>query len=539
MLTRLAMSAALLLVPLAASATDAPTGRDAVLDGAFRDAQVATGSRTALALSRSAARLAAVDPELSALILARQTASSLATTAERKWVMARTAVPADPIEIARTSKEADEARAEFNSADAALAKRSPGYAQLTGIAPLHIAEAQALLRNDEAILVIHSNYDHTYGFAIAPHGADWTRVDVGRVAVDGEVRALRAALDPDGRVAKSTGKTSFPRARAFALYQQLWAPALPIIGEAKIVFVVADGALGGLPLAVLPTQAPSGRDGDPRALSKTHWLARDVALVTLPSVGSLRALRASRVSIGAKRPFAGFGDPLLDGAPSTASPRGFDLTRGIPGADVATTLRAFPRLPGSKAELVSLAFALGAEHSTVVTGAEATEAAVKSARLSDVSVIAFATHGLLAGEMSPKAEPALVMTPPAIPSGTDDGLLTASEAAGLHLAADWVVLSACNTASADGTTNGEGLSGLVRGFFSGGARAVLASHWRVRDDVVELLTVGTIARWKAHPEQGRAKALQGAMLAMIDDRKHPEHADPSLWAPFVVAGEGR
>jgi CHAT domain len=59
-------------------------------------------------------------------------------------------------------------------------------------------------------------------------------------------------------------------------------------------------------------------------------------------------------------------------------------------------------------------------------------------------------------------------------------LLTASEVAQLKLNADWVVLSACNTAAGD-KPGAEALSGLARAFFYAGARALLVSHWaRVR-----------------------------------------------------------
>jgi CHAT domain-containing protein len=43
----------------------------------------------------------------------------------------------------------------------------------------------------------------------------------------------------------------------------------------------------------------------------------------------------------------------------------------------------------------------------------------------------------------------------------DDGLLTASKVAQLKLNADWVVLSACNTAAGD-KPGAEALSGLAR-----------------------------------------------------------------------------
>jgi CHAT domain-containing protein len=528
---------AILAVPAGSFAASAPQ----VLDGAFRDAQMATGTRTALALSRSAARLASGDPELSRLILARQDASQAASKTEAARIKARTALPADPALIESTAQAADAARKTFQVADAALSKRSPGYAQLTGIAPVTVKDAQALLAPDEAIVLIHTTDAHTYIFAITAQKADWARTDLGRVAMDAEVRALRFALDPDDAPSAEakTEPRAFPRARAFGLYTSIWGPVAPIIGNAKTVYVVTGGSLGGLPLALLPTQKPNGSDGDAAALRKTPWLIRKHALVTLPSVGSLRALRAGQSRVASAQPFAGFGDPSLNGAPGVAAPRSFSGMRGAALGDLGSLIRTFPQLPGSRAELDALAKALGADEASVKTGAAATEAAVKSSTLDRVSVVAFATHGLLAGEIGPLAEPALVMTPPVKTVGDDDGLLTASEAAALHLGADWVILSACNTAAPDGTTDGEGLSGLARGFFSAGARAILASHWRVRDDVAQSLTVGTLSNWRTNPEAGRAQALRAAMLSMIDSRDHKEWASPSFWAPFVIAGDGR
>ncbi len=521
--------------------------RAEVYDGAFRDAQMATGSRTALALSRSAARLAAGDPELAALIRTRQDASDAAAKAEAAEVAARTAATPDPATIATTARTAAAARVALTAADAALSARSPGYVQLTGIAPVTVVEAQKLLRADEAIVLVHATATHSYIFAVTSTAADWARADIGAAALAGEVKALRNALDPAGALrsgedasgdVRTVSSSGFPRARAFALYTKLWAPIARIVGRASSVYVVTDGALGGLPLAVLPTRAPRGSDADPQAMRRTEWLIRRHALVTLPSVGSLRALRAGQARGGGGTPFTGFGDPALDGAPTLAAPRSFTAMAAVEG-DVTARVKALPRLPGSKSELDALARALGAPATSVITGSAATEQAVESAALGDVSVVAFATHGLLAGEIGPVAEPALVLTPPDRPTAGDDGLLTASEAAALKLSADWVILSACNTAASDGSASGEGLSGLARGFFSAGARAILASHWRVRDDVAQALTVGTLERWKADPATGRAPALRAAMLAMIDDRAHPERADPALWAPFVIAGEGR
>ncbi len=70
-----------------------------------------------------------------------------------------------------------------------------------------------------------------------------------------------------------------------------------------------------------------------------------------------------------------------------------------------------------------------------------------SGDLAKYRIVHFATHSALAGQISGNSEPGLLLTPPAAPSAEDDGYLTASEIAGLKLDADWVILSACNTAA--------------------------------------------------------------------------------------------
>src|SRR5262249_7885379 len=155
----------------------------------------------------------------------------------------------------------------------------------------------------------------------------------------------------------------------------------------------------------------------------------------------------------------------------------------------------------------------------------------------------FATHGLLAGQLDGAREPGLILSPPQTATLDDDGYLSASEIASLKLDAEWVILSACNTAG--GAESGEGaeaLSGTERAFFSSGARALLVSHWEV-DSVasVKLITTanGEIARNKA---LGHSEALRRAMLAVMSDGTRPSNwtpaFHPSVWAPFVAVGEG-
>jgi CHAT domain-containing protein len=184
--------------------------------------------------------------------------------------------------------------------------------------------------------------------------------------------------------------------------------------------------------------------------------------------------------------------------------------------------------------------ALNAPASDIHTGLEATETAVKQASLDQYGIVYFATHALVTGDLKAfakaKAEPALVLTIPDKPTDKDDGLLQASEVSELKLNADWVVLSACNTAASDGV-GAEALSGLARAFFYAGARSLVVSHWDVLDDETVLLMSDLFKRSSQNKSLSHGEALQQAELNMLNNAKNDEGAHPRVWAPFVVVGE--
>jgi CHAT domain-containing protein len=113
----------------------------------------------------------------------------------------------------------------------------------------------------------------------------------------------------------------------------------------------------------------------------------------------------------------------------------------------------------------------------------------------------------------------------------DDGLLTASEAAELNLSADVVILSACNTAAAQGGSNSDGLSGLSRAFLFAGARSLIVSHWQVDDEATAEL-VGSLAIVTS-PTGNRSKSLRDVIRKI---RSTSDWASPGFWAAFVLVG---
>ena len=258
-----------------------------------------------------------------------------------------------------------------------------------------------------------------------------------------------------------------------------------------------------------------------------------LAITTLPSVSSLRSLRKYGKKGRAEDPFIGFGDPVLSG--DQGNSRGLEMAslyRGVI-ADV-DAVRKLPSLPGTAKELRDIASYLGASDESIFLRDRATETRVKETTLNRSRVIAFSTHGLVSGEVKGLSEPALVLTPPAKGSDQDDGLLTASEITNLKLNADWVILSACNTASG-GKPGAEGLSGLARSFFYAGARALLVSHWPAESTSATRLTTKMFETLRSDPTIGRSEALRRSMISLASNNNY---SHPALWAPFVVVGEG-
>ena len=114
--------------------------------------------------------------------------------------------------------------------------------------------------------------------------------------------------------------------------------------------------------------------------------------------------------------------------------------------------------------------------------------------------------------------------------------MKASEVAMLKMNADFVVLSACNTAAGD-KPGAEALSGLARAFFYAGARSLIVSHWPVDSDSTVELMGGLFEALKENPHLSHAEALRTSILRMVSNSSKPEWAQPQFWAPFVVVGE--
>ena len=561
---------------LAAAARQRLEPEAALLREGFEIAQWAGQSAAAAALAQMAARQAKGEGALARLVRERQ-------DLERRWQefderLNSALGSGDSKLAAEQRRELASLGAKLTAVDGQLAREFPDYALLSDPKPLSIAAAQALLGPDEALFLTLDTAGGTFAWLVTRQDASWRKLPLTAQAIADKVQALRCGLDYEGewsvkerrdrclrllKVATAPASASdllpFDLAVAHELYEAVFGSFKAAIKD-KHLLVIPSGALTSLPLHVLVTQKPETAVPASSDYRGVPWLSPPHGMSVLPSVTSLKALRDHAKGSPAPKPYIGFGNPLLKGgdgrqtcpAVSTAVPEKATTRGGQPGnaarpvrgglGDVAR-LRAQTPLPESTDELCAVGRTLEASASDILLAARATERNVKAlsanGALASYRVLHFATHGLLPEETASLAhgiaEAALLLTPPDRASEEDDGLLTASEITLLRLNADWVILSACNTAAGD-KLGADALSGLARAFFYAGARALLVSHWAVDNVSAVELTTKAFAAMKLDPRLGRAGALERSMQILRSSDVRSAH--PASWAPFVLVGEG-
>ncbi len=574
------------------------TGSREALNESFVLAQRALATEAASALAEASARFAAGSGDLAALVRESQDAAHERAYADTALLAAVARADKPAVDAARAALSRLDARLEDIAVRLArdfpsyAALASPEPVSIEAVQGLLGPDEVVVQFLD--IPAFETIPETGFVWAITRDDVRWSEIGNGALGLRGWVTALRCGLDgaswtnparwPETTEAqkkrkadqtarrelcmKLTGRTvrtgdlpPFDLAYSHALYRSLLGGIEDVIAG-KQLLVVPSGALTSLPFQTLVTEQPA--IAVPRAVGDyagAAWLGKKHAITVLPSVASLHVLRRHAKASTASHPFLGFGNPLLTGplgtddsasvkqacAEHVASLPADTVIRGasVPSraglADVEALRRQIP-LPETADELCTVSQSLGAPASSVHLGQAAAEGVLKrlSARgtLGNARVLHFATHGLMAAETqmaaASLAEPALLFTPPASATEEDDGLLTASEVAQLQLDADWVVLSACNTAAA-GESGQEDLSGLARAFFYAGARALLVSHWYVDSIATVSLITRTFDVLKADPAVGRAEALRRAMVGLIAEGRGMEH--PARWAPFVVVGD--
>jgi CHAT domain-containing protein/Tfp pilus assembly protein PilF len=424
--------------------------------------------------------------------------------------------------------------------------RSPHYAALTQPQPLSLKEIQQLLDEDTVLLEYALGEERSYLWAITT-----TTIRSFELPRRAEIEAAARRVY---ELLVAQADDLYPEALT-KLSQMILNPAADQLGRKRLL-IVSEGTLQYIPFGALPVPGMRVEVSDrrvsssPRLRATSTPLIQDHEIVSLPSASVLGVLRRE---LGERRSapktLAVLADPVFEkndqrvratskvqqvaeqhqiekDSDKTARPS--DLQR----ATRESGLTSFDRLVLSRREADQIAALASGGQPLKALDFEASRAIATSPELGLYRILHFATHSLL-NNQQPELS-GIVLSLVDEQGRPQDGFLRLYEIYNLKLAADLVVLSACQTAL--GTEiKGEGLVGLTRGFMYAGTPRVVASLWKVSDEATaELMKrfYQKMLRDGLRP----AAALRAAQVSML---KEKPWAAAYYWAGFVLQGEWR
>lgn len=339
---------------------------------------------------------------------------------------------------------------------------------------------------------------------------------------------------------------------SYKLYQEILAPMASITAGPGLMLASVSGDLASIPLGMLTTKpfTPNKSTVAFASYRQASWLVMEKDIAYAPSATALVSLRTAKSKQVAELPFVGFGDPdfSLTGKPpvdaSSMSVRSSQNLERIADQDLLVsdpmpdTIPTIPALPETRQEVTEISLMFGADpQKSLYLGERASRSNALKQDLSRYRVVAFATHGLIPGDVPGLSQPALAMST-RDPSGY---LLTSQDILGMKLDAEWVILSACNSGAGDGAGS-DALTGLGRSFFYAGSKSIYVTQWPVESESAKQLVTKTLTYYQKEG-LGRAVAANKSSRDLLSTGTMRmagtefSFAHPAFWAPYIVVGE--
>ena len=372
--------------------------------------------------------------------------------------------------------------------DAELALDEAPLSSETITRPVALSRLRAQLKPNELLVEYVLGEPNSYALAVTSAAVHSYRLPE-RQKVESDSHQFRVSIR-NQRVNAGLGST---------LTSEILAP-IPEFRKQSALIVVPDGDLNFLPFGALLD------DGKP--LITTHTIS------TVPSATVLSALRSNPPSAAAHRlPYVGVAAWVSEAREENP------VFRALSGP----TGDALKPLPESKKEVETIAADLP-KPSTILLGTDATETRFRELPLAEFNVLHLALHGYVDKEYPDRS--ALVFAPDQ--SAASDGMLKVRDIRTLHLNANLVTLSACDTGV--GPVGEYGVSNIVNAFIEAGANTVVSTLWEIEDHSTEHL----MAEFYARLAKGEAKgdAFRHAQLQLIQ-----EGYSPFYWASFELVGD--
>jgi len=440
-------------------------------------------------------------------------------------------------QAAAVAKEIAALATEHEQTQSQIRETSPRYAALTRPVPLGFKAIQQQVLDDQTLLLEYAlGEEKSFLWAVTPTSIKSFELPKG-AEIESAARHVYELLTARNQsLAKETPEqrrrrleqadAEYPKASA-TLSQMLLGQVASELKNKRLL-IVSDGVLQYMPFAALPN--PVAAD--------SHPLVVDHEIVSLPSASVMAVLRqetADRKPAG--KTLAVLADPVFSRDDSRVSSSGKSraIEEPLPAADAKRSaaesgLTDLARLRFSRQEADAI-MRLAADHLKLeAVDFAASRALATSADLGQYRIIHFAAHGLI-NNRHPELS-GVVLSLVDEQGRPQNGFLRLYDIYNLRLAADLVVLSACQTALGK-EIQGEGIIGLTRGFMYAGAPRVVASLWQIDDRATaELMKrfYGAMLGEALRP----AAALRTAQVSMWREKRWQV---PYYWAAFTLQGE--
>jgi len=406
---------------------------------------------------------------------------------------------------------------EYKEIEARIQAETPSYAVLTQPKALTVEQIQhEILSDDDTVLLEYElGEQRSYAWALSRNSLFSWEVPARSIVEQWVTRVDKLIREP---YLNANDREHLARAER-VLSQMLITPVIGALRHKKVL-VVGDGILQSLPFAALPV-TPEQRGSASVPFIVEH------EIVMLPSASTLAVLRHELDGRQpAPRKLAVLADPVFDRQDervhASTARSGHDVGPGSGGA-----LR---RLLFSREEAEDISALVPPATRMVALDFAASKQTVLSGVLQEYQILHISTHGIL-NQVQPELS-GLVFSRVDSRGDPEDGFVGLYEIYNLKLAADLVVLSACDT-FLGANIRGEGLVGLVRGFMYSGAKAVVASLWSVDDQSTAELMKRFYENMLGSKAMRPGAALRAAEVSMWQDAP----LRPYNWAGFVIEGE--
>lgn len=464
-----------------------------------------------------------------------------------------------PAEANELNRQSDAVLQQLEQKLANIRQVSPAYADLKKPQPLTLAEIQQQVLDPDTVLLQYAlGEEQSYLFVVTK--SNLTAYPLAGEAVINPIAETFFADLKHSRSNQAIAKEGAP------LVQHILPQEALQQMQGKQVLIAADGILHTIPFAALPLPSPNAPaqngstlldaalapQSEPQAIDYVP-LIKQFQLVNIPSATAIHTLRqqvalrttapSKQLALLADPIFAD--DPRLNGSASRecqVANRSLEAVEATPEVDpnlpielqvaLRNTRGSLNPLPCTRYEAEQIVARLPeADQQTVALDFSATQEWINQTALEDYRIVHFATHGI-ADNTNPGFSGLVLSQFENRNQAVDDYFLSLSDVFNLRLAADLVVLSACETGQGQ-NTRGEGIIGLTRGFMYAGAERIISSLWKVDDpataELMEKFYTAMITAGMSPTE-----ALRQAQLAMFEAGK-----DPYYWAAFTIQGEWR